>query len=193
MNDKEVEMLALSLEGRIVDGWTFTYEYPGIYKFSKRGISVCCTPDYDAPNVVSLQIDSEDGDTQDGWDVPYEGSMDADAFCALMQPHLQKTQELYGFGNGVDVTIDGFNARPPFRGNWNGRPGISQDYLKTSSPTGPRVVVHRWTDSTAVEVRALVGDGRDSHSFKELLKLQNDDPTVSDLQSMMNQAATSLK
>jgi hypothetical protein len=86
----QIEALAKSLEGRNVDGWVFTYEYPGVFQFAKENLQVCCTPDHHEAGKVDVQVMSDDGDCLDGWDVPYRGNLKADAFILLMRPELAK-------------------------------------------------------------------------------------------------------
>jgi len=86
----QIESLAEALEGRTVDGWAFTYEYPGIFQFTKGEVQVCCTPDYTKAGEIDVQISRIGGDPFDGWDVPYVGTLTADTFVELMRPQLSK-------------------------------------------------------------------------------------------------------
>lgn len=64
---------------------------------------------------------------------------------------------------------------------WKGRPGSTYDLLVTTRALGPRVNVHRWTDTNTVEVRAIKGDGRDRATFCEYSNETLQDPTPAQL------------
>jgi hypothetical protein len=50
----QTEALAEALESRTVDGWVFTYEYPGMFQFAKGEFQVCCTTDYNKAGEIDV-------------------------------------------------------------------------------------------------------------------------------------------
>ncbi len=84
-------------------------------------------------------------------------------------------------------------AMKTFRGTWKGRAGESTDYLKTSDKIGPRVVVHRWTDTNEVSVRAVTGDGwKGKKPFSEFAKVELKNPTGPELDAAIAQCEQAL-
>lgn len=71
-----------------VDGWTFSYEYPGIFTFTKDNLIVCATPDYDTAGVIDLQVTTTDGRELGGIDIPYADGLTPAQYIALVRPYL---------------------------------------------------------------------------------------------------------
>jgi hypothetical protein len=91
MTPIELESLAASIEERFreVEGWTFTFEYPSLFKFGKGDISIFCTPDYDgAENVICLEVQDEEGQQIRAADLPYRSPLTAEEFMIVMRPQL---------------------------------------------------------------------------------------------------------
>lgn len=79
------------------------------------------------------------------------------------------------------------------RSTWKGRPGETYDLLATTRRTGPRVNVHRWLDTNAVEVRAISGDAfRDPSGFREYSNENLQDPTPEQLAEAEQRALVAL-
>ena len=84
-------------------------------------------------------------------------------------------------------------AQKTFRGTWKGRAGESTDYLKTSDKLGPRVIVHRWTDTNEVSVRAVTGDAfKGKKPFSEFAKVELKAPTTPELEQAIAQCERAL-
>ncbi len=87
-------------------------------------------------------------------------------------------------------------AQKTFRGMWLDRAGESTEYLKTSSKLGPRVIVHRWTDTNEVDVRAVTGDGwrgtPTKNRFAEFAKVDLKNPTPAELEAAIAQCEKAL-
>lgn len=80
-----------------------------------------------------------------------------------------------------------------FRGTWKDRAGESTDYLKTTSKIGPRVTVHRWTDTNEVVVRAITGGGwKGKKPFAEFAKIELSNPTETELEAAIEKCAQAL-
>ena len=60
---KQLSMLAKEVEIKYpqVEGYTFSFEYPGFYQYTKGDTSVCFTPDHDTKGEVCIQVFKENG------------------------------------------------------------------------------------------------------------------------------------
>lgn len=85
-------------------------------------------------------------------------------------------------------------AQKTFRGTWLDRAGEQTEYLKTSSKLGPRVIVHRWTDTNGVDVRAVTGDAwQGKKPFAEFLQIDLKNPTPAELEAAIAQCEKALE
>lgn len=59
-------------------GWRFSYEYPGLFRYSHPGVpySVFFTPDWEVVEAVPVEVSSDDGSSLPGYDLvlPFPGS-----------------------------------------------------------------------------------------------------------------------
>lgn len=68
--------------------------------------------------------------------------------------------------------VDGFAKVTTFTGTWLGRAGKATDYLLKTSAVGPRVYVHRWTDTGETTISAITGDAwKKPEGFREFSKI----------------------
>lgn len=72
-----------------VDGWTFSYEYPGIFTFTKGNFVVCATPDYMDAGVIDIQASMADGRELGGTSLRYLGDLTPERYVELVRPFLR--------------------------------------------------------------------------------------------------------
>jgi hypothetical protein len=98
LTDEQIAALVQGLEARFaeVSGWEFSYEYPGIFTFSKDDLVFACTPDWDTEGSICIQVTTTDGVNLDGWDVAYSNSngLAPEKFVELVEPYLLKAEKL---------------------------------------------------------------------------------------------------
>lgn len=72
-----------------VDGWTFSYEYPGIFTFTKGNYVVCATPDYTDAGVIDIQASMADGRELGDTSLRYLGDLTPERYVELVRPFLR--------------------------------------------------------------------------------------------------------
>jgi len=91
-------------------------------------------------------------------------------------------------------TMSEFRKVAKFKGTWLGRSGVSTDYLITSNPVGPRVVVHAWDDTGEVTVRGVDGDAyKNRRPFRETFSASFSRPSEAELSDAIANAKASLQ
>lgn len=96
------------------------------------------------------------------------------------------------------MNLSDLRQKPLFGGTWTGpdgnaRKGTCQEYLKTTRPDGPRVVMHRWLDTNEVVVSAMTGNAFTKPAgFKKYFERTRVSPTPSQLKRMLEAAAKAL-
>lgn len=72
-----------------VHGLPVTWEYPGFFQFTtKSGWSVTFVPDWDVQGELCIQVMMPDGESAEGWDIPYTGELTAATMTAMIESKL---------------------------------------------------------------------------------------------------------
>lgn len=117
MTPEQLETLAAELEEQYPDvsGWLFSYEYPGFFQYVRRHLVLCCTPDWNDPGFICLQLMDAQGEHLDSAseDLKYTPPLTAEQYVDLMRPVLTKFAEanenghLFSVCNGRHSLVDG--------------------------------------------------------------------------------------
>ncbi len=79
-----------------LDGWEWSYEYPGIFTYRKGSVSVCFTPEYCANRgEINIQCQDDEGAVYDKacGTVRFNPDSSAEKLIALVEPFLEKAEK----------------------------------------------------------------------------------------------------
>ena len=90
---KGLSLLATEITKKhgVVEGYVFSFEYPGFYQYAKGDTSVCFTPDYNTPGEVDIQVFKENGAVCVHSESITYVALNADILVNIVKPTLERT------------------------------------------------------------------------------------------------------
>lgn len=86
-DDHDALIDGLMKQHREHNGWVFTYEYPGVFTYSKGKESICFSPDWEEKDVVAIQIMNDEGEYIGGDDYPFTDRT-VESLFQIVKPYL---------------------------------------------------------------------------------------------------------